>query len=344
MTAPIDLRSDTVTIPGPEMRKAMAAAEVGDDVFGEDPTVNRLQETAAAMLGQQAGLFVPSGTMANLLAVLSHCRRGDEAIVGDQAHIVHSERGGASALAGVAIRTVPNAPDGTLPLSGIRAAVRDPGDVHQPPTGLICVENTQNRCGGAVLGPGYMRELRALADELKLPLHLDGARVFNAAIALGVPVSELTGPADSVYLCLSKGLGAPVGSLLLGSKALIATARHWRKALGGGMRQAGVIAAAGLWALDHMVERLADDHANARALAEALAEVPGLALAQETVSTNIVLVDVSGLGLSAKEACARFKAAGVLASPFGATIVRFVTHDGIGRADVLEAARRIGKA
>jgi threonine aldolase len=345
MPSIVDLRSDTFTLPPPEMRRAMYEAELGDDVYGEDPTVNRLQEYTAELVGTETALFVPSGTMANFVAVLTHCRRGDEIILGTEAHIFQDEGAGSSVLGGVSMHTVPNRPDGTLPLEGIRAAVRDPSDEHCPRTALICLENTQNHCGGVILTPEYMASVRALAQEIGVPVHLDGARIFNAAVASNLPVSAFVQHVDSVYICFSKGLAAPVGSILCGSKAFIGEALRWRKVVGGGMRQAGVIAAGALYALQHMVDRLADDHANARGLAEGLCEVRGLRLAQPEVQTNIVYVDVAGTGLSGPEFLAQIKELGVLAGGiYGTTLVRFVTRYGIERADVAEAVTRIQRS
>jgi threonine aldolase len=271
------------------MRRAMAEAVVGDDVYGEDPTINRLEEMAADKMGKEAGLFVPSGTMGNLVAILSHCGRGDEVILGNKAHTFLFEAGGISALGGVHSCQLPNRPDGTLDLDEIRLAIR-PDDVHDPITRLITLENTHNRCGGVVLTPGYTRSVGELARQHSLLLHLDGARIFNAAVALGVTASELAAPADSVTFCLSKGLCAPVGSVLCGSKAFIHQARRIRKQVGGGMRQAGILAAAGIVALETMVHRLADDHRRAKTLANGLAGIPGLALDPGSPHTNMVFL------------------------------------------------------
>src|SRR2546421_2079948 len=337
----IDLRSDTVTLPPPEMRRAMYDAELGDDVYREDPTINRLQERTAALLGMEAALFVPSGTMGNLVAVLTHCRRGDEIILGDESHMFHYEGGNSSVLGGTAMHPVPSALDGTIPLETIRGAVRDPADEHCARTALICLENTHNRCGGAVLEPTYMEAVRAVADEFGVPVHLDGARLFNAAVYCGVPVREMVRCVDSVSFCFSKGLAAPVGSILCGSRAFIAEALRWGQVVGGGMRQAGVLAAAGLYALEHMVNRLADDHDNARALADGLSEIRGLRLAQPGVQTNIVIVDVAGTGLDPLAFVSGLEAIGVPGSHFGRSQVRFVTHYGIERQDVEAAVSRI---
>ncbi len=289
----IDLRSDTVTRPTPAMRAAMANAEVGDDVFDDDPTVHRLQERAAALTGHAAALFVASGTMGNLVALLTHCGRGAEVIVGDKSHIYLNEVGGMAALVGAQAAVVPNQPDGTLALADIAAAIRAE-DVHHPRTRLICLENTQNICGGVPLTPAYTRQVADLAHAHGLKLHLDGARLFNAAVALrrhgegGVSASALAGPADSVMFCLSKGLSCPAGSLLCGPVDFIAEARRYRKMVGGGMRQVGVLAAAGLVALESMIERLDDDHANARRLADGLRDLPGLDLDDGAPHTNMV--------------------------------------------------------
>ena len=288
----VDLRSDTITHPTPEMRKAMFEAEVGDDVYGEDPTVNRLEAMAAKMMGKEAAVFTTSGTQSNVVAVLSLTHHGDEVILGDEAHMLWYEVAGAATLGGVALRTVPNDSGGRLSLDDIDRTIRG-NDIHYPETALLCLENTHNRCGGAVLTPDYTDEVCNLAHRRGLKVHLDGARIFNAAVALGVPACALTQNVDSVAVCLSKGLSAPVGSVLCGTKDFVERARKSRKMLGGGMRQAGVIAAAGIVALETMVERLAEDHANARRLAQGLAGIKGISLARDDVPTNIVLFDLS---------------------------------------------------
>jgi threonine aldolase len=292
MTEVIDLRSDTVTRPTPAMRQAMAEAQVGDDVFGDDPTVNRLQAVAAEMLGKEAALFVPSGTMGNLAAVLSHCHRGDEILLGDQCHTAMYEAGGVAALGGVHPRTIVTRPDGTLPIEDIEASIR-PDDVHFPITRLICLENTHNRCGGVALTAAYTRQVGELARKHGLGLHLDGARIFNAAAATATSAKELAAPADSITFCLSKALCAPVGSVLCGDGEFIHRARRARKQLGGGMRQAGVLAAAGLVALETMVDRLGEDHQRARRLAEGLRVVPGISLEVYPPPTNMVYFQLS---------------------------------------------------
>jgi threonine aldolase len=331
----IDLRSDTVTLPSPEMRKAMADAELGDDVFGEDPTVNRLQETAAEMLGKEAALLVASGTQGNLAAILAHCPRGEEVIAGRLSHTLNFELGGASALGGLILTAVRNDGNGRLNLGDVRAAIRPPDD-HFARTGLICLENTHNLCGGTVLNEEDLAAVRDLADHHNLPIHIDGARIFNAAVALGIPVSRLAAQADSITFCLSKGLGCPVGSLLCGSREFIAEARRYRKMLGGGMRQAGILAAAGVYALENMVERLAEDHENARIAADGLADIPGIELAPRP-QTNLVYFTVDGWDLGAF--VHRLAEEGVLCFDEGGRI-RWVTHFGIERADVQEAVGR----
>jgi threonine aldolase len=322
----IDLRSDTVTKPTSEMREAMARAEVGDDVYGDDPTVNRLQEIAAKMTGHEAGLFVASGTMGNLAAVLAHCQRGDEVILGKDAHTFRYEAGGISVLGGVHSCQLPNQPDGSIALKDIEGAIRY-DDPHQPVTRLITLENTHNRCGGTYQSVEYTRQVAEFAHARGLKVHLDGARVFNAAAALGAPVRDLTGVVDSVTFCLSKGLSAPVGSVLCGSKEFIKQAHRMRKLLGGGMRQAGVLAAAGIVALEKMVSRLGQDHARARTLAEGLSENRGLVLDAGTPATNMVFMNLSSdVVMSATEVAEKMKKYGVLVGVAGARRFRLVTH------------------
>lgn len=283
----IDLRSDTITQPTETMRQAMAAAEVGDDVLDEDPSIHRLQDLAAEKLGKEAALFLPSGTMGNLVSLLTHCQRGDEVILGERSHIFINEVGGLSALGGMHPHIVPNEDDGTIDLGHLQKAIRHP-ELHYPPTRVICLENTHNYCHGSPLPLPYMKNVAALARDHGLKLHVDGARIFNAATALGVAVKDLVADADSVMFCLSKGLSAPVGSLICGTGPWIGNARKWRKMLGGGMRQAGHLAAAGITAMEDQVERLADDHQNAHTLAVGLAGITGLALDPALVKTNIV--------------------------------------------------------
>ncbi len=335
----IDLRSDTVTHPTPEMRQAMFEAEVGDDVYREDPTVNRLEMMAAGIMGKEAALFTTSGTQSNLIAVLTHTNHGDEIIMGDEAHMLWYEVGGAAALGGVTLRTVPNDSCGRLNPDDIDRAIRGK-DIHYSETTLLCLENTHNRCGGTVLTTDYTDEVCNLAHTRGLKVHLDGARVFNAAVALGVPACALTQNSDSVALCLSKGLSAPVGSLLCGSKDFVERARKFRKMLGGGMRQAGVIAAAGILALETMVDRLAEDHANARRLAQGLAGIEGITLAQDDVPTNIVMFHLSPES-SVVEFVEGLERAGVKIGLRDGRPFRAVTHHMVSSSDIDEALTRI---
>ncbi|MBX5490533.1 MAG: low-specificity L-threonine aldolase [Chloroflexi bacterium] len=335
----IDLRSDTVTRPTEAMYAAMASAPVGDDVMREDPTVRRLEEVAAARLGKEAGLFFPSGTMANLAALLAHTRRGDEVILEAEAHIYYYEAGGLSVAGGLMPRPLPGH-HGALDPAAVAEAIR-PDDVHFPRTGLVCLENTHNRAGGTVLTAEQTRAVAEVAHAAGIPLHLDGARIFNAAIALGCDARDLAAPADSVMVSLSKGLSAPVGSLLVGSRAFIERARRARKLLGGGMRQAGVLAAAGLVALEQMVDRLAEDHRHARLLGERLAAIPGVAVDLATVQTNMVRFSTRPSGLEAPEFVARLRARGVLAGARDRWNIRMVTHRHISAADVETAAAAV---
>ncbi len=341
----IDLRSDTITRPTSAMRKAMAEAEVGDDVFKEDPTVNRLEELAARRMGKPAALLVGSGTMGNLVSQLAHCGRGDETILGDQSHVFFYEQGGASALGGIHPRTLANEMDGTLALEKITAAIR-PDDVHFPRSRLVILENTHNRCSGTPLTPAYTTAVGRLVHQHGLKLHIDGARIFNAAVALGVDVNQLAAPADSVTFCLSKGLAAPVGSVVCGDENFIARARRARKSVGGGMRQAGIIAAAGIVALTEMVDRLAEDHANARALAMGLAQISGLRIDPDAIATNIVYFRVAQKGLDAPTMAAQLGAQGVRVLPTAKDQIRAVLNYHVTAADVqraLEAFSRVMK-
>jgi threonine aldolase len=332
--APIDLRSDTVTLPPPDMRRAMAAADLGDDVFGEDPTINRLEQKAAQLTGKEAAVMVASGTMGNLLGILSIARSGQEVITEAGSHVFMSEGGGAATLGGIQLRPVAS-DHGVLDRDAVVAAIRPTDDVHQPLTAAICVEDTHNRAGGVVWPLEALAAIRQVADEHGLAVHMDGARVFNAAVAMGRPVAEIAATADTVTFCLSKGLACPVGSVLCGSAEVIGRARRWRKMVGGGWRQGGILAAAGLWALEHMVERLAEDHANARTLAEGLAELPGVEIDLGTVQTNIVRFRLRARDARAfVEDC---RARGLLGGAQGAAGIRFVTHYGIGAADVQRA-------
>jgi threonine aldolase len=347
----IDLRSDTVTQPTPEMREAMAKAAVGDDVYGEDPTINKLQEMAADLVGQEAGLLVPSGTMGNLAAVLAHCQRGDEVILGNKAHTFLYEAGGVSALGGVHSCQLPNGPDGTLALDEIDGAIRS-DNPHHPITRLVTLENTHNRCGGVALTADYTQAVADLAHQNGIKLHIDGARIFNAAVVQGIRAKDLTGAADSVTFCLSKGLCAPVGSVLCGSKDFVARALRVRKQLGGGMRQAGILAAAGIVALEKMIDRLAEDHARAQRLAADLAELPGMVLDAGTPFTNMVFFELSpDTRLDTRQLVNGLKERGVAIGAAGARRFRLVTHYWINDqavettvaafGDVLQTARML---
>jgi threonine aldolase len=322
----IDLRSDTVTKPTAEMRAAMLAAEVGDDVYGEDPTVNRLEALAASRLGKEAAIFVCSGTQSNLLALLAHCERGDEYIVGQQGHTYKYEGGGAAVLGSIQPQPLDYEADGTLDLARVESAIK-PDDAHFAKTKLLCLENTQ---GGKVLPLDYLKRAREFTRAHGLGLHLDGARVFNAAVHLQVPVTEISRYFDSVSVCLSKGLGAPVGSVLCGTKELVAKARRWRKVVGGGMRQAGVLAAAGIYALENNVERLARDHENARALAQALSSIEGVTVAPNGAQTNMLYINVEPQrSVRMRE---YLKSQGILISGQGS--IRLVTHLDVDRQDI----------
>jgi threonine aldolase len=332
--AAIDLRSDTVTMPTPEMWQAMATAPLGDDVFGDDPTVNRLEEVAAERMGKEAAMFVPSGTMGNLIGIAVNARLGEELIADAESHVFYYETAGAAAICGVQIRPVATEA-GVMSPQQVAGAVRPRDDPHQPFTGAITFEDTHNRHGGIAWPLQALREASDTARAHGLRVHLDGARIFNAAIAGGVEAAELAACADTVTFCLSKGLACPVGSVFCGSRESVAEARRWRKRLGGGMRQVGILAAAGLVALDRMVDRLADDHANARTLAEGLAEMPGVRCDLSRVQTNLVYFDLDGLPAPAfAEAC---RTRGLLSEAIGPRTMRFVTHYGIGVEDVQSA-------
>ncbi len=325
----IDLRSDTVSQPGPEMRRAMAAAEVGDDVFGDDPTVNRLEAMAAERVGKEAAVFMPSGTMANLVAVMTHTRPGEEIVVGDQCHIFNYELAGSARIAGVQTHALTNLANGGLDRGAVTEAIREPGS-HVPRTSLLCLENTHNRCGGAALRAADVTALAEAAHGGGVRVHLDGARIFNAQAATGSSAREIAASCDSVSFCLSKGLGCPVGSLLCGPRDFIAEARRNRKMLGGGMRQAGILAAAGIYALDHHVDRLADDHANARRLADGLRRYD--AFRPNQPQTNIVVADI--LRGTVEGWLGALRAEGLLAVPFGPKRIRLVTHLNITEGDI----------
>ncbi len=346
----IDLRSDTVTLPTPAMRKAMYDAEVGDDVYHEDPTINRLQEMAAERLGKEAALFVPSGTMGNAASILAHAGRGEAVIVGNQSHIYHYEVGGASTLGGSPMVVVQTDPYGMLDPHEVLINISDGSDEHSAPSALLCIENTHNRCGGSVLSLEQIELLTSLAHSHGLMVHMDGARIFNAAIALGIPASTLARTVDSVMYCLSKGLSAPVGSMLVGSRDFIHRAHRMRKLLGGGMRQAGVLAAAGIVALEQMVDRLAEDHETSKQLALGLADYPQIDINVDRVVTNMVMFSVRNFQqepLSETETMQFLSAAsehGVLMGHIGQGKIRAVTHYGINTIDITTALTGIRRA
>lgn len=335
----INLRSDTQTLPTEEMLDRMSHSPLGDDVFGEDPTVKKLEEITAAMFGKEAALLVTSGTMGNLCALMSHTRPGDEVILEADSHIYYYEVGGFSALAGLSPRLVAGE-NGIMNIDMIKKAMR-PEDIHFPRSSLLCIENTHNRGGGTVYPVSLMDEISLFAHEEGLKVHVDGARIFNAAIALGVDVKELVKSADSVMFCLSKGLSAPIGSLLVGSEDFVKRARKIRKMLGGGMRQAGVIAAAGIVSLEKMVDRLAEDHANARFIAEELTRIEGLNIDLKTVQTNMVYCDISKLKVSAKQLAQLLKEKDVLVSPVPPYKIRLVTNRHISREDAKKVVQII---
>jgi len=335
----IDLRSDTVTLPTEEMLEAIKNAELGDDVFGEDPTVNRLEEMAAEKMGKEAALLVPSGTMANLVSVTSNTKPGDSAILEADSHIYWYEVGGISAIAGVLPLPV-KGKMGVMNPRDIEAAIRR-NDIHFAETTLVCIENTHNRAGGTVVTPTQIQAISKVAKEYGLRLYMDGARIFNAAVALKVDVREFARHVDNLMFCLSKGLSCPIGSIVVGNRDFIERARKVRKILGGGMRQAGIIAAPGIVALEKMIDRLEDDHRNARFLAERLAEIEGINIDLKTVQTNIVMFDISRLNVTAEAFVKELRKQGVLVLDLGRTRVRMVTHRGIERGDVEKAADRI---
>lgn len=337
----IDLRSDTVTKPSPEMRRAMAEAEVGDDVWGDDPTVNKLQEKVADMLGKEAALFTPSGTMANLIAILTHTQPGDEVIVERESHTFNYEVGGAGALAGVQLNTIPG-DRGILSPGQVKSAIREP-NVHIPRTRLICLENTHNRGSGAIYPMDKIQSIRHLALENKINMHLDGARLFNACVATGIKPEAYAQNFDSLMFCFSKGLGAPVGSILAGSREFIQRAHRFRKMLGGGMRQVGILAAAALFALENNVERLADDHAHAKILAQAIGGIKGFRINPDHVETNIIVFDVAESGFTVQQVLDKLAERGILMISFGETLVRAVTSLQVNRDDVEKTTKALGE-
>jgi threonine aldolase len=340
---PIELRSDTFTLPDEAMREVMHRAPLGDDVWGEDPSINALQEMAAARVGKEAALFVPSGSMANLVSLMAQGERGDEYIVGGDAHVFVYEAGSPAVVGGLHPYTVPNNADGTMDLDLVEAAIR-PADSHFARSRLLCLESTHNRCWGSPLSMDYIDEARALADRHELKLHLDGARIFNASVALGVPVADMAARADSLSFCLSKGLGAPVGSLVCGSREFIDRCHRLRKVLGGGMRQAGMLAAAGMYALEHNVERLVADHAKAKRLADGIAAIEGLGTEPERVRSNIVYLDLLREDLSVDDLVNRCAERGLLFLHETGRRLRMVTHMGVDAEQVEEGLGILAEA
>lgn len=335
----IDLRSDTITLPDEAMRRAIYEAELGDDVYGEDPTVNRLQEMAADIVGKEAAMLVPSGTMGNQIAILTHCKPGTEVIMEADSHIYYYEAAAASVFAGIQPRPL-EGQRGVLPADLVEWAIRQ-DDIHLPPTSLICLENTHNRAGGRIFPLADMKAVFNVANKHDLPVHLDGARIFNASVATGVAVKDYTACTTSVQFCLSKGLCAPVGSIIAGPEEFIKEARRWRKRLGGGMRQAGIIAAAGIVALDKMIDRLAEDHANARLLAEGLAELKGISFNLDDVDTNIVIVKPTKM--SARELALLLEKRGVLTVVMEPDRIRFTTNKEVSREDIEKTIKIVGE-
>ena len=341
----IDLRSDTLTNPTKAMRKAMSEAEVGDDVFSEDPTVNQLEKIAAERMGKEAAIFVPSGTMGNLISMLSHCKRGDEVILGDQSHIFLNEVGGLSALGGIHPHIIKNKPDGTLDLKIIEQKIRA-SDLHYPPTRLITLENTHNYCMGSPISPEYMSQVGNLAQKYNLKIHIDGARIFNAAIALKLDVKDLLCEADSVMFCLSKGLSAPVGSIVCGSKNFIHKTRKWRKMVGGGMRQSGHLAAAGIIALNDLTDRLKEDHSNAQKLAQGLASLKRIVLKPELIKTNIIFFSLEHSNIKPETFLENLEAQGIKILMIHEGVFRIVLHREISETQVelvIKAMKEITK-
>ncbi|SHF86852.1 low-specificity L-threonine aldolase [Ornithinibacillus halophilus] len=335
----IDLRSDTVTKPTPEMRQAAFEAVVGDDVYNEDPTILKLEALAAEIVGKEKAMFVPSGTQGNQIAVLTHCVSGQEVILEADSHIYFYEGATISAFAGVQPRTI-KGKDGVMDPEEVKLAIRE-DDIHQPETGLICLENTHNRAGGAIVPLENMRDIYSISKEAHIPVHLDGARLFNASVATGISIKEYAAYTDTVQFCLSKGLGAPVGSIIAGDEAFIVKARKWRKRLGGGLRQAGMIAAPGIVALNKMVDRLTEDHEKARLLAQGLIEI-GFSV-ENNVDTNIVLVNTQSRGYTAKQFVEKLKESGILSSAFGPDTVRFTTHYDVSEEDIQNSIDLIKK-
>jgi threonine aldolase len=344
MNSIIDLRSDTVTLPPPEMREAIAGAELGDDVYGEDPTVNALESLTAEILGKQAAILVASGTMANLLAILGHCRHRKRLLVGDMSDIWRWEGGGASILGGLLYHPLPTRKNGEVPIDDMAAALYGEQDSQSVPAGLICLEDTHCLCGGRVLSLDYLSQVYQFAQSRNLPVHLDGARILNAAVAMGIDVRKIASLADTVSICLSKGLAAPVGSLLAGPITFVASVRRLRKMIGGGMRQAGIFAAAGIYGLERMIDRLAEDHINSTSLARGLAHIPGIQIDPEPPQTNIVFWSLSDSFLSTERFIAVLAEEGVRVMELERGRIRAVTHYGISREDIEFALAAVSRA
>ena len=331
----IDLRSDTVTLPTNEMKKFIINSPLGDDVYGEDPSVNLLQKKIAKIFNKEAALFVPSGTMANLISVLTHCNRGDEVILGDKSHIFYYEAGGISAFGGVHSHQLKNYDDGTIKINDIENSIRDIGNDHFPKTKLICLENTHNACYGSVIDTDYFKDVKEIANDNNLSIHLDGARIFNAAIKLNKSVDELTKDCDTISCCLSKGLSAPVGSVILGTKIFILKAKHMRKALGGGMRQAGLIASAGIFSLDNMINRIENDHENAKILAKQLSDIKNIEINTNQVHTNIIFIYNRHQSISNAKLLSTLEKNNIKIDYKGNSKFRLVTHSGFKESDIV---------
>ena len=331
----IDLRSDTVTLPTNEMKKFIINSPLGDDVYGEDPSVNLLQKKIAKIFNKEAALFVPSGTMANLISVLTHCNRGDEVILGDKSHIFYYEAGGISAFGGVHSHQLKNYDDGTIKINDIENSIRDIGNDHFPKTKLICLENTHNACYGSAIDTDYFKDVKEIANDNNLSIHLDGARIFNAAIKLNKSVDELTKDCDTISCCLSKGLSAPVGSVILGTKNFILKAKHMRKALGGGMRQAGLIASAGIFSLDNMINRIENDHENATILAKQLSDIKNIEINTNQVHTNIIFIYNRHQSISNTKLLSTLEKNNIKIDYKGNSKFRLVTHSGFKESDIV---------
>ena len=337
----IDLRSDTVTMPSDEMKQFMFNAPLGDDVYGDDPTINSLERKSSDIFGKEASLFVPSGTMANLISVLTHCNRGDEIILGNKSHIFVYEAGGSSVFGGVHSHQLNNNDDGTIDLNDIKNSVRNIEDAHHPKSRLVCLENTHNICYGVPINENYFNKVKQIVDQHNLKLHIDGARIFNAAVALNTTVKKLAKYADSITCCLSKGLAAPVGSLIMGNKDFISKARHIRKALGGGMRQSGLLASAGIYSFNNMIERLEEDHNNAQLLALGLSEIDEIKIDLDKIYTNIIFFNLQNTSIKDAELISQLLNNNIKIDSKGNRKFRMVTHYGIEKNDISTVVNQI---